>query len=45
VSRDSASKLALHLIFGGESGDTLFVLTHHTSYSVQPLKAARRPRN
>jgi hypothetical protein len=31
----------LQLIFDGGSGDTPFVLAHHTLYSVQPLKAER----
>lgn len=36
IARIDVPERPLQLIFGGEGGQTLFVLTHHSLYAVEP---------
>lgn len=36
IARIGVPERRLQLIFGGEGGQTLFVLTHHSLYAVEP---------
>jgi sugar lactone lactonase YvrE len=38
VGRIDVPERPLQLIFGGEGGKTLFVLTHHSLYAVTPFE-------